>query len=310
METVRKAPKGILGFPITPFKEDDTLDEESLAQNIQFLIDNGLDAIFVACAAGEYPSLRKEEYETAVEIAVQVADGSVPVYTGVGGNIQTALEYARISADKGADGYLILPPYLVPGEQEGLAHYFKTIAESTDLNAIVYQRDNVSLSVRALEILADVPQVVGVKDGLGNMELNVVLTQTFQDRFSWLNGMPLAEVTLPTYLPLGFDSYSSAISNYIPHISRKFYEALLKGDKETVDAIYKHVILPIHHIRIQRKGYPVSLIKAGMEILGLPAGKRVRLPILPVEKEHYAEMENILARALEKFPKEDIPMTN
>jgi 5-dehydro-4-deoxyglucarate dehydratase len=304
MNTNRKAPKGILGFPIAPFTADNKLDEQKLAQNIQFLLDEGLEAIFVACAAGEYPSLNKQEYEAMVEVAVSVTKGKVPVYTGVGGNIQTSLELAQVSADKGADGYLILPPYLVPGEQAGQAAYFKTIAESTDLNAIVYQRDNVSFSTTTLEVLAEIPQVVGVKDGLGNMELITHLTQTFGKRFGWLNGMPLAEVTMPSYIPLGFDSYSSAISNYIPHISRKFYNALLRGDQEIIDDIYQHVILPINNIRRQRKGYAVSLIKAGMEIMGMPVGQTVRLPILPVEKEHYNEMESILEKALDLFPKE------
>jgi 5-dehydro-4-deoxyglucarate dehydratase len=304
MNTNRKAPKGILGFPIAPFTVNNNLDEQKLAQNIQFLIDEGLEAIFVACAAGEYPSLNKKEYEAMVEVAVSVTGGKVPVYTGVGGNIQTSLELAKISAEKGADGYLILPPYLVPGEQAGQAAYFKTIAESTDLNAIVYQRDNVSFSISTLEVLAEVPQVVGVKDGLGNMELNTHLTQTFGKRFGWLNGMPLAEVTMASYIPLGFDSYSSAISNYIPHISRKFYNALLSGNQEIVNDILQHVILPINNIRRQRKGYAVSLIKAGMEIMGMPVGQTVRLPILPVEKEHYNEMETILEKALNRFPKE------
>lgn len=304
MNINRKAPTGILGFPIAPFTENKKLDENLLASNIQFLLEEGLEAIFVACAAGEYPSLSKEEYEVMVEIAVSVTGGKVPVYTGVGGNIQTSLELAQVSADKGADGYLILPPYLVPGEQAGLAEYFKAIAESTNLNAIVYQRDNISLSISTLEALAEVPQVVGVKDGLGNMELNTLLTQTFRKRFSWLNGMPLAEVTMPAYIPLGFDSYSSAISNYIPHISRKFYNSVLSGDQETVNDIYQHVILPINNIRRQRKGYAVSLIKAGMEIMGMSVGQTVRLPILPVEKEHYAEMETILKNAMDRFPKE------
>ncbi|MCM3569003.1 5-dehydro-4-deoxyglucarate dehydratase [Neobacillus mesonae] len=303
MSTERKAPTGILGFPIAPFTENNKLDEKVLASNIQFLVDEGLEAIFVACGAGEYQSLSKEEYEAMIETAVSIAGGKVPVYTGVGGNIQTSLEFTRISADKGADGYLILPPYLVPGEQAGLAAYLKAISESTDLNAIVYQRDHVSLSVPVLETLSEVPQVVGVKDGLGNMELNVILTQTFGKRFSWLNGMPLAEVTMPAYIPLGFDSYSSAISNYIPHISRKFYQAILSGDQDTANEIYQHVILPINHIRRQRNGYAVSLIKAGMEIMGIPAGQNVRLPILPVEKEHYKELESILNKALNRFPK-------
>ncbi|MFP5113921.1 5-dehydro-4-deoxyglucarate dehydratase [Bacillaceae bacterium C204] len=303
MNTTRKAPTGILGFPIAPLTENNKLDEKGLASNIQFLLDEGLEAIFIACGAGEYQSLSKEEFEAMVEVAVSIAGRKVPVYTGVGGNIQTSLELAKISADKGADGHLILPPYLVSGEQEGLAAYFKTIAESTDLNAIVYQRDHVSLSIPALEALAEVPQVVGVKDGLGNMELNTILTQTFGKRFSWLNGMPLAEVTMPAYLPLGFDSYSSAISNYIPHISRKFYNALLSGEQELVQDIFQHVILPINDIRRQRNGYAVSLIKAGMEIMGMPVGQTVRLPILPVEKEHYTELESILKKAMDRFPK-------
>jgi 5-dehydro-4-deoxyglucarate dehydratase len=303
MNTTRKAPTGILGFPIAPLTENNKLDEKGLASNIQFLLDEGLEAIFVACGAGEYQSLSKEEFEAMVEVAVSIAGRKVPVYTGVGGNIQTSLELAKISADKGADGYLILPPYLVSGEQEGLAAYFKTIAESTDLNAIVYQRDHVSFSIPALEALAEVPQVVGVKDGLGNMELNTILTQTFGKRFKWLNGMPLAEVTMPAYLPLGFDSYSSAISNYIPHISRNFYNALLSGEQELVKDIFQHVILPINDIRRQRNGYAVSLIKAGMEIMGMPVGQTVRLPILPVEKEHYTELESILKKAMDRFPK-------
>ncbi|WHY91694.1 5-dehydro-4-deoxyglucarate dehydratase [Neobacillus cucumis] len=303
MTTTRKAPTGILGFPVAPFTENNQLDEKGLATNIQFLLDEGLEAIFVACGAGEYQSISKEEYEAMVDVAVAVTGGKVPVYTGVGGNIQTSLEFAKISADKGADGYLILPPYLVAGEQAGLAGYFKTIAESTDLNAIVYQRDQVSLSVSALEALAEVPQVVGVKDGLGDMELNTILTQTFGKRFSWLNGMPLAELTMPAYVPLGFDSYSSAISNYIPHISRKFYQALLNGEQEVVQDLLQQVILPINSIRRQRKGYAVSLIKAGMEIMGLPVGETVRLPILPVEKEHYRELESILNKAIDLYPK-------
>ncbi|HZH62713.1 MAG TPA: 5-dehydro-4-deoxyglucarate dehydratase [Metabacillus sp.] len=306
MFNTRTTPKGILGFPVAPFTKNNQLDEQKLAQNIQFLVDEGLEAIFVACAAGEYPSLTKEEYEVMVDVAVSVTNKKVPVYTGVGGNIQTSLELAKISEEKGANGYLILPPYLVPGEQAGLAHYFKTIAESTSLNAIVYQRDNVALSISILEALADVPQVVGVKDGLGNMELNTLLTQRFKERFSWLNGMPLAEVTMPAYVPLGFDSYSSAISNYIPHISRKFFQAVLENDQVTIDDLYQHVILPINNIRRQRNGYAVSLIKAGMEIMGIPVGQTVRLPILPVEKEHYVEMERILENALKRYPKEKV----
>ncbi len=142
MSRIRKAPTGILGFPVAPFNTQGKLEEEALFQNIEFLLEEGLEAIFIACGSGEFQSLSQKEYEQMVEVAVSAAGGKVPVYTGVGGNLSTALDWAEISQKKGADGYLILPPYLVHGEQEGLYQYVKTIIESTDLNAILYQRDN------------------------------------------------------------------------------------------------------------------------------------------------------------------------
>ena len=101
---------------------------------------------------------------------------------------------------------------------------------------------------------------------------------------------------------LGFTSYSSAISNYIPHISAKYYEALLSGNKEVVHELYENVIFPIHRIRKQKKGYAVSFIKAGMQIVGLPVTTNVRAPIAPVEEGHYEELKVIIENALEKYP--------
>ncbi|WP_436371628.1 5-dehydro-4-deoxyglucarate dehydratase [Cytobacillus sp. BC1816] len=303
MEKTRKAPKGILGFPVTPFKENGSIDEKGLARNIHFLLEEGLEAIFVSCGAGEYNSLSSKEFESTVELAASEVKGKVPVYTGVGGNLSESLEKAEISARCNADGYLILPPYLIEGEQEGIYEYYKTIVRSTDLDAIVYQRANAVLQLEHLQKLVEFPQVVGVKDGIGNMDLNVELTQTIGDKIGWLNGMPMAEVTHPAYLPLGFDSYSSAISNYIPHISRMFYEALLDNNQQLVQELYQDVILPINRIRKQRKGYAVALIKAGMEIAGLPVSKSVRPPVTPVEKEHFRQLEKIIKNALEKYPR-------
>lgn len=299
-----KVPTGILGFPVAPMDANDKIDEKALETNIQFLIDEGLSSIFIGCGAGEFHALGRGEYEKKVEIALSVVKGKVPVYTGVGGNISHAVECAQVSEKLGADGYLILPPYLIEPEQEGLFEYLSTIVGSTGLNAVVYQRDNCVLTLETLKRLVEYPQVVGLKDGLGNMELNIELTQTLGDRLEFMNGMPMAEVTMPAYVNLGFKSYSSAISNYIPHISAMFYDALLNQNKALLHELYQEVILPINRIRRQRKGYAVSLIKAGMEIVGLPVGTKVRAPIVPVEKDHYQQLEQIIKVAFERFPKE------
>ncbi|WP_404457978.1 5-dehydro-4-deoxyglucarate dehydratase [Oceanobacillus kapialis] len=299
----RKAPTGILGFPVTPFDNQGNVDELALAENIRFLLDSGLEAIFVACGAGEYHALDNNEYESIIEIAKSTVNGKVPLYTGVGGNVYDATSKAKISEKHGVDGYLIMPAYLINGEQEGIYQYLHTIATATDLNAIIYQRDSVVMNLDTLERLIETPQIVGFKDGHGSMEHLIEFTQTIGNKIGWLNGMPMAEMTMPGYVPLGFDSYSSAISNYIPHISRKFYDALLEGDQTTVHEIYQDVILPINRIRRQGKGYAISLIKAGMEIVGLPINsKNVRPPVTPVKREHYVQLEEILKKALDKYP--------
>ncbi|WP_042360112.1 5-dehydro-4-deoxyglucarate dehydratase [Geomicrobium sp. JCM 19055] len=295
--------KGILGFPVAPLTTNNELDEDALFKNIEYLIDEKLDAIFIACGSGEYHALSTDEYRRMVEVAMSATKGAVPVYTGVGGNISQAKTCARISEELGASGYLVLPPYLIEGNQEGLQQYIQELLECTDLNAIVYQRANAVLQKHTLEALLDYPHLVGVKDGIGNMDLNIELTQSFGDRLGWLNGMPMAEVTMPAYIPLGFDTYSSAISNYIPHISRMFYNALLEGDDAKVRELYRDVILPINTIRKKKPGYAVSLIKAGMEIIGLPVQGKVRPPITPVAPEHYRELEAIITHVHDKYPK-------
>jgi 5-dehydro-4-deoxyglucarate dehydratase len=304
MTIERKAPTGILGFPTSPFDDNGVIDEQALAKNIEFLLDEGLTSIFIACGSGEFHAINRGEYQKMVECAISVVNGKVPVYTGVGGNITTALELVKLSEDLGADGYLILPPYLIEGEQEGLYNYYKTIVESSELNAILYQRDNAILTLETLQKLLVYPQIVGLKDGHGDMELNLELTQTIGDRLEWLNGMPFAEITMPAYASIGFNSYSSAISNYLPHLSRQFYDALLNGDKEKAQAIYVDVFLPVNKIRKAKKGYAVSLIKAGMEIRNFPVQNTVRPPCIPVEKEHYQQLESIIKSALEKYPEE------
>jgi 5-dehydro-4-deoxyglucarate dehydratase len=299
----RVSPTGILGFPVAPFNQQDRLDENALIENINLLVNEGLSSIFVCAGAGELQSLSQKEYEQMVEIAVSVVGGKVPVYAGVGGNISTALEFAAIGQKKGVDGFLLMPPYLINGEQEGLFQYFSRVIQSTDCNVIIYQRDNAILNAQTIQRLLDYPQLVGFKDGFGNMELNIELTQSIGGRLEWINGMPFAEVTMPAYAGIGYKTYSSAISNYIPHISRLFYQSLFTDDKATMNKLYHDVIFPINNIRKQKKGYAVSLIKAGMDIVGLNVGQSVRPPLIPVEKEHYRQLELILNRTMELYPR-------
>lgn len=301
--TRRTIPAGILGFPVAPLNDWGELDLEAFGSNVKFLLNNGLDAVFVGCGAGEFHALSHEEYGSMTEAAVAAVGGRVPVYTGVGGNIRHAAALAEMSERFGADGYLILPPYLIEPEQEGLYDYVRTIIDSASLNAIVYQRDNCVLKpATVLRLAKELPRLVGLKDGLGDMELAMETVHAVGDRLEYMSGMPLAEATFQAFAGIGFRSYSSAISNYIPHISRLYFDALKRGDATTLHAVYADVILPINRIRKRKKGYAVSLIKAGMQIVGLPVGGKVRPPLVPVEPEHYAELEQIVRTAHDRYP--------
>lgn len=293
---------GILGFPVAPFDRGGRLDEHAFEANIRFLVRSGLDAVFVCAGSGEFQSLSPAEYAVMIEAAVTAADGRVSVFAGTGGNLLQAVKLAATARSSGANGLLILPPYLIAGEQEGLYRYYRTIMAETDLASILYQRDNAVFAVETVERLCDLPQLIGFKDGLGNMELNMELTASLGSRLSWMNGMPFAEITMPAYYGAGFRTYSSALSNYLPHISRLFHQALTGRDTERMNELYRECLLPINRIRKQRKGYAVSLIKAGMEIVGLPVGATVRAPLVEVEKEHYEQLEKVVRHALDRFP--------
>lgn len=290
---------GIMGFPVTPFDSQEQVDEKALQANVQFLVENGLDSVFVCAGSGEYQSMDMKEYGQIVSVGVATVAGRVPVFAGAGGNIREAVARIQLAEKLGADGLLLLPPYLIIPEQEGLFNYYRTLAQSTSLPVIIYQRDNAIFNLSTLEKLANLPNVIGFKDGLGNFELNIEFVQTIGSKLQWMNGMPLAELTMPAYSALGYLSYSSAISNYIPQVSRAFYTSLLAGDQAMVSSIYQEVILPIHRIRQLRKGYAVSLIKAGMNIVGLPVGLEVRTPLVQVEREHYTRLESIIKRSFD-----------
>lgn len=304
MEQQRVAPSGILGFPVAPMDQNGTIDLKAFEKIIQFQVDEGLNAIFVACGAGEFHALNTQEYEDMVEVAISTVKGSVPVYTGVGGNITDAVKQAQLSEKLGANGYLIMPPYLIIPESKGIYNYLEAVVGSTNLNAMIYHRDNCVLNVQTMQLLVEqYPQIIALKDGIGDMDFNIELTRTIGDRLAYVNGMPLAEVTMPAYYNIGFQSYSSAISNYIPHISSIFFKALKENNQELLTELYRDVILPINRVRKQRRGYAVALIKAGMQIVGLPVGETVRPPVIPVEKEHYAQLEKIITVAFDKYPK-------
>jgi 5-dehydro-4-deoxyglucarate dehydratase len=248
--------------------------------------------------------LDQQEYWQAVSTAVEVTEGAVPVFAGAGGPLPVAANMARLAEDAGADGLLLLPPYLVAGPPAGLVAYTQAVAAASTLPLIAYQRGSAVFTPETAVEVARIPNVVGFKDGLGDLELFAqivvaVRTALAEDPkpFQFFNGMPTAEVSVPVYRGIGVNLYSSAVFCFAPEISLGFYQAVTKQDDELVQRYLAEFFHPLVRLRAKAPGYAVSLIKAGLRLRGLDAGG-VRPPLVDPTPEHVAELAEIITAGL------------
>lgn len=293
---------GLLSFPLTPFAPDDTVDTEVLAEHIKAHLAADPAGFFIACGTGEFTALSIEEYRTVVSSALRVVDGRVPVFSGVGGGPQIARDFMRAAAESGVDGVLLLPPYLVSCPPAGVVDYVRYVAAAAPLPIVVYQRANAILDPEAALNLLDMPTVIGIKDGEGDVDAMRALIDAVRGSghpraadFLFLNGLPTAELSVPAYRALGVDSYSSAVLCFVPEIARAFFAAVERDDEETVRTLLTEFYLPFAKLRETTPGYAVSLVKAGARLNGLEMGP-VRPPLRDVTPEHLAQLEEIIAR--------------
>jgi 5-dehydro-4-deoxyglucarate dehydratase len=297
---------GVFAFPVTPFHADGSLKEEALRRHVRFLLGTGVSALFPCGGTGEFFSLALDEYRRAVGAAVEEVGGRLPVVAGAGYSTPLAIEFARSAERLGADGVLLLPPYLVVPEQEGLYRHVLAVAESVGIGVILYHRDNAVFTPETVARLAERPNVIGFKDGHGNLELFARIRLALGDRLAWMNGMPTAEMTFPAFYAAGARAYSSAISNFIPHVTLRFHQAVVAGDAGTAAALLTDVIEPLCRVRDRRRGYAVAYVKAAMALLELPeAGGPgpVRPPLIDVEPAHREELHRALQTILARYPR-------
>ncbi|QHO79050.1 5-dehydro-4-deoxyglucarate dehydratase [Bradyrhizobium sp. CCBAU 051011] len=255
---------GLLSFPVTPFRPDNAFDEARYRSNLEWLCGYEVAGLFAAGGTGEFFSLSPAEVLKVVATAVDETRGRVPVLAGVGYGTAMATQLAIGVEAAGADGLLLLPPYLVFSEQEGLAAHVEAVCNSTKLGVIVYNRDNAILNEDTLERLCQrCPNLVGYKDGIGDIELMTRIHLRMGDRLTYIGGLPTAETFALPYLEMGVTTYSSAVFNFVPGFSTKFYAAVRRRDRETVQAGLRDFILPLIAIRNRKRGYAVSIITGG-----------------------------------------------
>jgi 5-dehydro-4-deoxyglucarate dehydratase len=293
---------GLLFFPVTAFGPDGGLDLDAFRAHVRAGVDAGAAAVFACCGTGEFHALTPEEFGACVAAAVEESAGRVPVVAGAGYGTALALQYAKIAEDAGADGLLAMPPYLVFADQEGLVRHYSALAAGTSLDVIVYQRDNAIFTPEAVVELAQVPNIIGLKDGYGDLDLmqriiSAVRTELPGHEFLYFNGLPTAELTGLAYRGIGVLLYSSAVFAFSPEIALAFHKALTTGDDVTVNKLIDGFYRPLVNLRNQGRGYAVALVKAGVRLRGLEVGE-VRPPLSEPSSTHTKELAELIEHGL------------
>lgn len=284
---------GLLSFPVTPFGADGEFNEAAYRDHVGWLAGFGASVLFAAGGTGEFFSLAPEEIP-AVVAAAKAAAGDTPIVAGCGYGTRMAVSLAQASEKAGADGVLLLPHYLIDAPQDGLYAHIKAVCDAVQIGVMVYNRDNSILQTETLARLCDAcPNLVGFKDGSGDIGLVRQITATMGDRLTYLGGMPTAELFAEAYLGAGVTTYSSAVFNFVPALAQEFYRELRAGNRTRTEAILKDFFYPFMSIRNRRKGYAVSAIKAGVRLMGFDAGP-VRAPLTDLTEEEMDMMAKLI----------------
>jgi 5-dehydro-4-deoxyglucarate dehydratase len=294
---------GLLFFPVTAFDPGGRVDLGTYRQHLKARVAAGPAAVFACCGTGEFFSLGVEEYAACVRVAVEEAAGRIPVVAGVGYGAALATRFAQEAAAAGADGLLVMPPYLVEGSQAGLREHYRQVADATDLEVIIYQRDNAVFTTDTVAELAGHPRIAGFKDGRGDLDLmrrivGAVRERHGADALLYFNGMPTAEMSAQAYRAVGVPGYSSAVFCFAPDLAMAFYRAFRDGDEAVVDRLLDGFWRPYVELRQKGPGYAVSLVKAGVRLDGTDVGA-VRPPLSEPDPAHVRRLAELITTGRE-----------
>ncbi len=288
-------PSGLLSFPVTDFDASGAFAPTGYRARLEWLMPYGASALFAAGGTGEFFSLTAHEFSAVIETAVSTCRDHTPIIAGAGYGTAMAIEFAREAERLGAAGILLLPPYLTETGQQGLRAHVTAVCKATRLGVIVYNRANARLAAPTLaQIAQDCPNLIGFKDGVGDIEAMVAIRAALGDRLAYLGGLPTAEVYAAAYKAMGVPTYSSAVFNFIPRTALEFHRAIVRDDHATVAKLLSTFFMPYLDIRNRQPGYAVSIVKAGARIAGHDAGA-VRSPLTDLNSQETGALATLIA---------------
>jgi 4-hydroxy-tetrahydrodipicolinate synthase len=283
---------------VTPFRNGE-VDVEALEGMVEFQIEHGVSGLVPCGTTGETPAMSEEEDRVVVETVVRVAAGRVPVVAGTGSNsTDMAIKYTKMAQEVGADGSLQVAPYYNKPTQEGLYRHFAAIAESTDLPLILYNipgRTSVTISAETMARLAEIPNIVGVKDSTLSMNMISDVISLCGEEFDVLSGDD--PMTLPL-IALGGVGVISVASNVAPGAVSDMVKALLEGDFERGRELHYELLSLFRALFVETNPIPV---KTAASLLGL-CSDEMRLPLIPMGGENLRRLQETLDRSAHLLP--------
>jgi 4-hydroxy-tetrahydrodipicolinate synthase len=276
---------------VTPFRKDQSLDEDVLRRLVRRQIEAGIDFLVPCGTTGESPTLTRAEHLRVIEITLEEAKGEARVLGGAGGyNTAEVIELARELEHLGVDGILSVTPYYNKPTQEGLYQHYKAIAAAIPLPIVVYSvqgRTGVNVEPATLKRLAEIDNIVGVKEASGNISQMAAVVHHVPERFAVLSGDDA--ITLPL-IALGGRGIVSVVSNEIPAEMTRLTHLAMAGDFAGARAVQRGW-LPLMEVNFVESN-PIP-VKAAMALMGLiePVW---RLPMTPPSPQNQAKIEAVL----------------
>ncbi|BBW96633.1 4-hydroxy-tetrahydrodipicolinate synthase [Geobacillus icigianus] len=277
---------------VTPFDRKGNLDLPKTTELVNYLLDHGTDALVVAGTTGESPTLTTEEKLALFRHVVAVVNGRVPVIAGTGtNNTRASIELTKRAEEAGVDAVMLVSPYYNKPNQEGLYQHFKAIAESTSLPVMLYNvpgRTAVSLAPETVIRLAEIPNIVAVKEASGNLDAMAEIIERTPDDFLLYSGDD--SLTLPV-LAIGGAGVVSVASHIIGDEMQRMIRAFQAGDHQQAAALHCRWLPLMKGLFAAPSPVPV---KTALQLCGLDVGA-VRLPLVPLTEQERNELQRLLS---------------
>lgn len=285
---------GSLVAIVTPMHDDGSLDLDAFRKLIDFHVQEGTNGIVVVGTTGESPTVDFDEHRLLIKTAVEHAAGRIPVIAGTGANsTREALELAAYARQAGADMSLSVVPYYNKPTQEGLYRHFKTIAEAVDIPQILYNvpgRTVADLQNDTVLRLAEIANVVGIKDATGNLERGADLLRRKPERFTVYSG---DDATALALMLLGGHGVISVTANVAPRLMHEMCKAALAGEVRRAREINNRLLGLHRQLFVEANPIPV---KWAVQQMGLAKGG-IRLPLTPLSANFHAQVRDAMRQA-------------